>query len=140
MNVLVLGCGLLLSSLAMGQNTPYYEKKSFEVAMYPAADHDKLWINVARYATVGQIKVAIFDAAGRPVFSEWIPKQQTRFRQRFDLSRIDDGTYTFVVTDGNQELERTFRLSTPGLQEQLPKRLITIRDADTTKNLPLKKS
>jgi hypothetical protein len=124
--------GMVASSLAAGQESPYYEAKRFETAMYPALEPSKIWLNIQRTALLGQIRIDMCDAKGEVLFSEWLPKKDTKFRQRFDLSTIGDGTYTFIITDGIQRQERTFRLSTPGFEEQLPKRLITV----TNGNLP----
>lgn len=100
--------------------------------MYPALEPSKLWLNIERSTRLGQIRVDMCDAKGQVLFSEWLPKKDTNFHQRFDLSTIGDGTYTFVITDGVERQERTFRLQTPGFEEQLPKRLITI----SASNLP----
>ena len=128
--------GIVASSLATAQagshpsgpiqGGPYYEEKRFDIAMYPALEPSKLWLNIERSTMLAQIRVDMCDAKGQVLFSEWLPKNDTKFHQRFDLSTIGDGTYTFIITDGVQRQERTFRLSTPGFEEQLPKRLITI--------------
>ena len=125
--------GIVASSLAVGQGRPglggpYYEEKRFETAMYPALEPSKIWLSIERTTLLGQVRVDMCDAKGRVLFSEWLPKNDTKFHQRFDLSTVGDGTYTFIITDGVQRQERTFRLSTPGFEEQLPKRLITITD------------
>jgi hypothetical protein len=130
--------GMLSSSLVLGQNGsgsvqggPYYEEKRFDAAMYPAREPSKLWLNIERTTLLGHIRVDMCDKKGQVLFSEWLPRKDTKFHQCFDLSSIGDGTYTFIITDGVQRQERTFRLSTPGLQEQLPKRLITMSDSVT---------
>ncbi|MBC3788519.1 hypothetical protein [Spirosoma utsteinense] len=118
---------LMASSLVLGQGGPYYEEKTFETAMYPALEPSKVWLNIERVNQLGQIRVDMCDAKGKVLFSEWLPKKEAKFHQCFDLSAVGDGVYTFVITDGVQRQERTFRLSTPGFQEQLPKRLITMK-------------
>ncbi|WP_461053185.1 lipocalin/fatty acid-binding family protein [Spirosoma arcticum] len=125
--------GMVASSLAVGQGHPglggpYYEASRFETAMYPALEPSKIWLNIERTTLLGQIRVDMCDAKGQVLFSEWLSKKDAKFHQRFDLSTIGDGTYTFIITDGIQRQERTFRLSTPGFEEQLPKRLITVTD------------
>lgn len=117
---------LMASSLALGQGGPYYEEKTFATAIYPASEPSKLWLNIERASLLGQIRVDMCDAKGIVLFSEWLPKKEAKFHQCFDLSEVGDGMYTFVITDGVQRQERTFRLNTPGFQEQLPKRLITM--------------
>lgn len=119
--------GMVASSLVVGQSSSYYEESRFVTAIYPALEPSRLWLNIERTALLGQIRVDMCDRKGQVLFSEWLPKKDTKFKQRFDLSDIGDGTYTFIITDGVQRQERTFRLSTPGFEEQLPKRLITMK-------------
>ncbi len=119
--------GMTASSLVLGQGSPYYEEKRFAISMYPAAEPSKLWLNIERATLLGQIRVDVCDRTGHVLFSELLPKKSAKFHQRFDLSAIGDGTYTFVITDGVQRQEQTFKLSTPGFQEQLPQRLITLK-------------
>jgi hypothetical protein len=118
---------LITSTMVLAQGGPYYEEKTFETAMYPALQPSKVWLNIERVNPVGQIRVDMCDAKGIVLFSEWLPKKDAKFHQCFDLSAIGDGVYTFVITDGVQRQERTFKLSTPGIEEQLPKRLITMK-------------
>lgn len=135
--------GLTTSSMVLGQGGPvqggpiqggpYYEDKRFAIAMYPALEPSKIWLNVERTAMLGQIRVDMCDAKGEVIFSEWLPKKDAKIHQRFDLSAVGDGTYTFIITDGVQRQERTFKLHTPGLEEQLPKRLITINNEPQTR-------
>ncbi|MDB5241876.1 MAG: hypothetical protein JWP57_2501 [Spirosoma sp.] len=109
------------------QGGPYYEEKRFDIAMYPALEPSKLWLNIERTTKLGRIRVDMCDKQGKVLFTEWLPKKDVKFHQCFDLSSIGDGTYTFIITDGVQRQERTFRLSTPGLQEQYPQRFITLK-------------
>ncbi len=96
------------------------------MAIYPALEPAKLWLNIERTTRMGQVQVKMCDRQGHVLFSEWLPKRDTKFHQGFDLSGIGDGTYTFIVTDGVQRQEQTFRLSSPGFEQQLPKRLISM--------------
>jgi hypothetical protein len=123
----VLVLSLMASPMVLGQGGPYYEEKTFETAMYPASQPSKVWLNIERINQIGQIRVDMCDAKGTVLFSEWLPKKDIKFHQCFDLSAVGDGVYTFVITDGVQRQERTFRLSTPSIEEQLPKRLITMK-------------
>lgn len=90
--------------------------------MYPALEPSKVWLNIERTTLLGQIRIDMCDKSGQVLFSEWLPKGNAKFRQCFDLSAIGDGTYTFIITDGVQRQEQTFRLQTP----QPPRRSITL--------------
>ncbi len=129
---MLLGASLLASSWSVAQQAPYYEEKTFAVGSYAAAEPSKLWVNIERLKFAGPIRLAVLDARGRELFSEVLPKRELRFRQKFDFSTMTDGTYTLVISDGHQTQEQSFRLSTPGLEQQLPQRLITLREARTS--------
>lgn len=126
---LLLAVGLVWSIETVGQDVPYYEAKTFAVGMYPANEPSKLWVNIERrQLTTNPVSVALYDDRGKELFKEWLPKRDVRFHQRFDFSEIGDGTYTFVISDGIQTQKQIMRLSTPGFEEQQPKRLITLRE------------
>lgn len=122
---LVLGVSVFVSSLAIAQNAQG-EKKPFEVAMYPAADASKVWMNVVKHDEGRRLRIEMLDAKKQVLYSSTTAKSVKSFRQRFDLREIKDGVYTFRITDGTETTERSFRISTPGVQEELPKRLITM--------------
>lgn len=116
------------ASFAMLQDD-HSQQKSFAVAMFPAADESKLWMCLEKYKPESKIQVELLNRKGDVVFRESLPANSGKrkaFRQQFDLSQIGDGTYTFRISDGVQTEERTFKLSTPSLSEQLPNRLISM--------------
>lgn len=124
-------CTSALSTPAMAQSKPsteaYYEEKPrLEAVVYPAAAPLKLWMNVEKEDPRARIKVELFDAQNHLLHSQTYNARVNRFNQKFDLSNMPDGRYTFRITDGNSVRERTFKLSSPGLQEQLPNRLVTL--------------
>ena len=131
--VLFLGVSLLVSSLAVAQQTgptaPYYEEKTFESAVFPAAAPAKMWVHIAKKAINRSVTVELLNQRGQVIASEWYGRRQPVVCTRFDLSQIGDGVYTFRISDGQQTQERTFKLATPGFEEQLPKRLITLSES-----------
>lgn len=132
LKALFIGAGLLISSLSMaqgsGQTASYYEEKAFESAVFPAALPAKMWVLIDKKSLNRPVSVELRDAKGRLVASEWYAKNRPTVRVRFDLSDVGDGIYTFRISDGRQVQERTFKLSTPGFEEQLPKRQITMNE------------
>lgn len=127
---LFIGASVLISSLSMaqraGQTAPYYEEKTFDSAVFPSALPSKMWVHIDKKSLNRPVSVELRDARGRLVASEWYAKNRPTVRVRFDLSDVGDGIYTFRISDGRQVQERTFKLATPGFEEQLPKRLITM--------------
>ena len=106
------------------------QKASFAVAMFPANEQSKVWLCLEKYKSDDKIRIELRDAKGRMVFQEMLPAKGGRhngFRQQFDLSDVEDGTYTFHISGGSQTEDITFKLSTPTLEQQLPTRLISLR-------------
>lgn len=126
----VLGFGLLLSSLSMAQQTaptvPYYEPKTFEIAVFPAAAPSSMWVHIDKKTLNRSVRVELLNKQGQVLASEWYGRKEPTICTKFNLADLGDGIYTFRITDGHQAQERTFKLATPGFTEQLPKRLITM--------------
>lgn len=129
---LLLGVCVSVSSLAVAQSTAsevYYEakpKQNLAVVMYPASDPSKLWLVVEKNLPTSRIYVEIKDNKDKVVYQDWMHVKSTVFRQRLDLSQLTDGVYTFKISDGKNTQERSFKLATPGITEQLPKRHISM--------------
>lgn len=121
----LMGALVFVSSLALGQGGDP-DKKSFAVAMYPAADASKVWMSVEKNTPDRRLQVEMRDDKGQILYSGIVSKKTKAFHQRFDLSQVKDGLYTFRISDGQESTERSFRLSTPGVQEALPQRMITM--------------
>ncbi len=127
---LLIGASLFVSSLTTAQSThreaPYYEEKTFDISVFPAAAPSKMWVYINKKTFNRSLRVELVNERGQVLATEWYSKKQPVVCTRFDLSEVGDGTYTFRITDGAQTQERIFKLATPGFEEQLPKRLITM--------------
>ena len=129
---LLLGVCVSVSSLAVAQSSPsevYYEakpKQNLTVAMYPASDPSKLWLVVEKNLPTSRLYMEIRNKENKLVYQDWFHVNTTVFRQRLDLSQLTDGVYTFKISDGKNTQERNFKLATPGITEQLPKRYISM--------------
>lgn len=132
-SVALLLCTAALSTPSMAQaqrkpsNASYFEElPRLHAAVFPAADPLKLWVVAEKEDPKGRITIELLDDKNRRLHIDMVDRQMHKVRQRFDLSNMPDGQYTFRISDGNNVQERTFKLSSPGLQEQLPKRLVTM--------------
>lgn len=129
---LLLGVCISVSSLVVGQSMPsevYYEakpKQDLTVVMYPATDPSKLWMVVEKTPLSNKLYVEIKDSKDKVVYQNWIYTKESVFRQKLDLSELTDGSYTFQLSDGKNRQERRFKLTTPGITEELPKRHISM--------------
>ncbi|OIN57648.1 hypothetical protein [Arsenicibacter rosenii] len=114
---------------AKASTETYYEAKpeqNLALAMYPASDPSKLWMVVEKGIPAKRLTMRIMDSKQKVVYESDIYSKKTTFRQRFDLSELADGLYTFQISDGKQIQERSFKLATPGITETLPQRNITM--------------
>lgn len=131
LKTLLFSTAVLVSSLTMAQradqHNAYYEATTFDSAIYPAAAPSKMWVHIAKKVAGQALRIELLNAKGQVIASEMYPRKQPSVCTRFDLSDVGDGIYTFRISDGYQTQERTFKLTTPGFEEQLPKRLITMK-------------
>lgn len=95
--------------------------------MFPNIDQTKIWLSFERHDLVKPLHITLRDANNKELYDNYVSRQTDRGRQCFDMSQLTDGRYTFVISDGKQTQERSFRISTPGIQETLPQRQITMR-------------
>ncbi|WP_234736049.1 hypothetical protein [Tellurirhabdus bombi] len=104
-------------------------EKAFEAAIYPAATPLKLWLTVERSpSSTNPLRIELVDKKNKVLHASTLPKKGKAFQQQFDLSQVKDDTYTLRITDGNKLVEKSFKLSTPGLSEQLPQRLVSLNN------------
>ncbi|WP_338874630.1 hypothetical protein WBJ53_03330 [Spirosoma sp. SC4-14] len=105
------------------------QEKAFAIAMFPANGESKVWLCLEKYKANDKISVELVNEKGQVMFHEALPGKggkRNGYRQQFDLSQVGDGNYTFRISNGNQVEERTFKLSTPTLEQQMPVRLISM--------------
>jgi hypothetical protein len=108
---------------------PHGQNKVFAAVMFPAAKQSKLWLCLEKYKSESKIDLTLVNERGDILFHEVVSgknSRQTAYRQQFDMSELNDGTYTFRISAGSQKEERSFKLSTPAVEEVQPSRLIAI--------------
>lgn len=128
--------GATLSTPSMAQTKPsneaYFEEKPrtggsrLETAVFPAADPMKLWVVLEKEDPTANVRIELLDASNQTLHKQTLGRNQNKVRQRFDLTDMPDGRYTLRISDGHTVQERVFKLSSPGLREQLPARLVTL--------------
>ena len=129
----ILSTLLLLTSLSVSlpsfaqEAVDYYATPTFQIGMFPNITQTKVWLSFERYDAVAPLRITLRDNKNKEMYDEYIPRKTDKGRQCFDMSQLADGLYTFTVSDGKQTQERSFRISTPGIQEALPQRQITMR-------------
>ncbi len=129
----ILSALLLLTSLSVSlpsfaqKAVDYYATPTFQSGMFTNSTQTKVWLSFERYDAVKPLRITLRDNKNREMYDGYVPRQTDKGRQCFDMSQLADGLYTFTISDGKQTQERSFRISTPGIQETLPQRQITMR-------------
>lgn len=63
-------------------------------------------------SNAGRISVDIQDERANNLFRDVAQAKDPRYARRFDLSGLEDGTYTFVISNGKDRFTETFELRT----------------------------
>lgn len=123
-NALLLGALLLVGTVSFAQNTA--NDKPFLVATYPSSNPLKLWMNIQKNDPKSKIIVRLLDEQNRVVFSETMPKNLDKYRQRFDMTAMTDGAYILQITNGSETVEKSFQVKTSGILERSTQRVLTV--------------
>ena len=124
--VMLLSAGSALTAVA--QSTPVSD--SFQMAFYPAKEPLKLWFVLVKPVTDTNTKVELINSQNQTLYVGGISRKDQRVSQLFDLSDVTDGTYKIRVTTGKEQIEKTFQVQTPVVNEPAPQRLLTFTDAN----------
>ncbi|GAB2514794.1 hypothetical protein [Spirosoma aerophilum] len=128
-SALVLSLTIAVSSPVLAED-PHGQNKVFAAVMFPAAKTSTLWLCLEKYKSESKIDLSLVNERGELLFHETVcgkKSKQNAYRQKFDMSELGDGTYTFRIWAGDQKEERTFKITTPSVAETQPTRLIAIK-------------
>jgi len=82
----------------------------YQTGIYTTAT-GKLQVAVDKQAG-GTVAIQLKDATGNVLFTRQIPKYETQYRNRFDLSQLPDGTYEVELTNGLDVTRQTVVIAT----------------------------
>jgi hypothetical protein len=86
-------------------------KKPFAVGMYQTAN--TLQMNVLIEKTTSKdLYVSLKDEAGNVLHKERVGKKGTVYHGKFDLSELQDGKYSFEITDGDTKVVKNVNIGT----------------------------
>ncbi|WP_128547844.1 hypothetical protein [Larkinella soli] len=97
---------------------------SYQVGMYASSEAAKLNVMVAKEKGT-QVSVQLLGENGQVLAIQRLSKHDTSVRTRFDLSELEDGKYTVVVTDGSSKTVKEVNLQTK--RPVQPERFISVR-------------
>ena len=86
------------------------EAPAFAVGLYQDAGNLVLNLMVENSGSK-DLDVKVYDEKGTLVYNERLSRKQARFRLKFNMAEMNDGTYKFVITDRIQEISKTVTLS-----------------------------
>ncbi|WP_420148913.1 hypothetical protein [Spirosoma sp.] len=102
---------------------PTVTTESYKAAVFPAASPSKLNVFVER--TPGQMMiVSLKGTDGKVLARQLVNKKQGNFRFQFDMSDLQDGTYSVELSSGNDVTVYPVTLATQPVQT--PTRTIAI--------------
>ena len=84
---------------------------SYKVAVFPSASTPRLNVIVEK-ATGGPVEVRLKDAKGHVLHTSYLQKKDGKVWSKFDLSELEDGSYTVEVTNGADVTTKEITLST----------------------------
>ena len=87
------------------------ETKTFAIGMYQMKNTSKVRLMLDKH-TDNVISVKLTDELGSILHRDFINKKQTNYGKSFDLSRLNDGTYTFVIESKNEKTTREVVIET----------------------------
>ena len=117
----LLVAAILVSSVAASFATakpitkPEKPATVYQSGMYTAAD-GRLVVMLNKQAG-SKVSVSVKNAAGTSLFTEYMPKRENKACLKFDLSQLQDGTYTVEITNGTDVTQRQVTLSTKQVAE-----------------------
>jgi hypothetical protein len=98
---------------------------TLEMAVFPAKAPLKIWLVLVKPATDKIARIELVNGSQQALYVNNLSKKEQRINQLFDLSEVADGTYTIRVTTGTETVEKTFKVQTPVVEEQMTKRSLT---------------
>lgn len=96
---------------AFAEPTKPSDKKSFEVGMYRVVNTMKMNVLIEKIPGTW-VEIRLKDSRNETVHVEFVQKKLASFSKRFDLTGLEDGKYTFEITNGRETVKKEFELST----------------------------
>ena len=126
----LLGLLFLLSPVAYGSQTDTRpssaQKPTFRVGMYRKVN--TFTMNLLIEKKLGdQLVIMLLDERGRVLHKELLGRKRQKYSRLLNFEETEDGTYTVVVRNGEEQVSKEIRLSTLKLYE-MPKRQLIAQD------------
>jgi hypothetical protein len=103
-------------------NKPTEVKKNFAVNAYRLQNKMQVNLYVEKY-TESSLRVTVKNDKGDVLFSEYAPKNVSKYGWKLDMSTLEDGTYKIMVTDGKISETKEITLES----QQNVNRIVTVQ-------------
>ena len=87
------------------------EIDTFAIGMYKLKNTSKIRLMLDKFRS-SAVSVILLDESGNILHRDFITKKQMDYSKTFDLSRLTDGTYTFVIESGTEKETRDVVIET----------------------------
>ncbi|MDR6564483.1 MULTISPECIES: hypothetical protein [unclassified Arcicella] len=96
---------------ATNTNEPANTKKSFAVGMYQTINTMKMNVLIEK-STNKNLYISLKNEKGDVLHKEKVGKANEKYHGKFDLSELQDGKYSFEITDGESKIVKTVNIGT----------------------------
>ncbi|WP_044172392.1 hypothetical protein [Flectobacillus major] len=86
--------------------------KTFEIGMFQSKNSLKMNLMLEK-VTDKRISIVLKDEDGRVLHQETVAKKVPSYCGKFDMSELQDGVYTFEITDGTEKIIKKVNLHSP---------------------------
>jgi hypothetical protein len=90
------------------------EIDTFAIGMYQLKNTSKVRLMLEKFQS-SVVLVKLTDKNGSILHREFIAKKQMNYSKTFDLSRLTDGTYTFIIESGQKKETHDVAIKTKAL-------------------------
>ena len=110
---------------ATNTNEPASTKKPFAVGMYQTINTMKMNVLIEK-TTNKNLYISLKNEKGDVLHKERVGKTNEKYHGKFDLSELEDGKYSFEITDGESKIVKTVNIGTKTPEPSSQDRFISL--------------
>lgn len=92
-------------------------KRGLQAAVQPTADPLRVYVSALPQENK-KLRVALVNQRNN-IFYEGLYWKPEGYRRAFNLAELADGTYTFLIESGDQQIKHTFTIATENIRKVL---------------------
>ena len=114
-----------ISNATTDNNGNLNAQKTFAVGVYQTINTMKMNVMVEKLAGK-RLSVILKSESGEVLHAEYIRKNDTAYRGKFDLQELEDGKYTFEISDGESKIVKNVQVGTVKPQPNTSDRFMSL--------------